>query len=308
MHSGMGCKVHWLLVCSTAVLFAACSVFSRAKGGARPEAHVVTVDNNVCKRLKEKVVVYGVFVDSKVGGVWSTHDIRSTMDSIRVATDWIMQQAGKKGVDLNILVASHDKGGVVPVRSELPRSGLGGMLRGVSPASTLDRWADKACRQVQSAFPRDTSRITLTKHGPKDRERLIAALRDRYQTDNVALFLFVNNYFGSETSVALHTGSNTSIEYATVAFKRPAVIVHEFLHLFGALDLYITPFDDSKSAERRKQFAMERFPKEVMAFPFRGLDSLEIGTLTEYLIGWRRELLPEDEALLTGGKIRLAKY
>lgn len=269
---------------------------------------MATRDNNVCKRLREKVVVYGVFVDSKVGGVWSTHDIRSTLDSVQVAANWLAQEAAARGIELDIMVESHERGGVVPVRSDLPRGGLDGLLRGMNPVSSLDRWADKACRQVQAAFPRDTARITLTKHQAKDRERLIAALRDRYRTDNVALVLFINNYYGTETSVAVHTASTDLIEYATVAFKRPAVIAHELLHLFGALDLYTTPFDDQKQAAKRKQFAMQRFPKEVMAFPMRGLDSLEIGTLTEYLVGWRREPLPDDEQLLTGGKVRLARY
>jgi hypothetical protein len=285
-----------------------CAFMPGSRGHQKGEAHVATVDNNVCKRLRGKVVIYGVFVDSKIGGVWSTHDIRSTLDSVGVAADWIMSQARTKGVDLDIVVASHEKGGVVPVRSELGRGGLSGMLHGVNPSTSLDRWADKACRQVQSSFPRDTARLTLTKHGPKDRERLIAALRDRHGTDNVALVMFVNNYYGSETSVAVHTASTAAIEYAVVAYKRPAVIAHEILHLFGALDLYVTPYDSKKEAAKRKRFAMERFPKEIMAFPFRGLDSLEVGTLTEYLIGWRREALTEDEALLTAGKVRLAKY
>lgn len=303
----MGCRTGALVrTCVVMLLLGSCSIWN-GKPGVR-EAHVSTVDNNVCKRLREKVVIYGVFVDSKVGGVWSTHDITSTLDSVRVAADWIMGQAKEHGVDLEVIVRSHDRGGVVPVRSELPRGGLDGLLHGMNPVNSLDRWADKACRQVHAVFPRDTARITLTKNAPKDRERLIAALRDRHGTDNVALLLFVNNYYGSETSVAMHTSSVSSIEYAAVSFKRPAIIAHEFLHLFGALDLYSTPFDTKKEAAKRKQFAMERFPREVMAFPMRGLDSLEIGTLTEYLIGWRREALPEDERLLTGGKVRLARY
>lgn len=289
------------------LVFSACSLFSGA-GRDRREVHIVTVDNNVCKRLKEKVVIYGVFVDSKVGGVWSTHDVRSTMDSMRIAADWIEAQARMQGIDLVIEVASHEKGGVVPVRSELPRAGLDGVIRGSNPSNLIDRWADKACRQVQSSFPRDTASITLTKNMPKDRERLIARLRDLHGTDNVALMLFVNNYYGSESSIALHTGSTDRIEYAVVAFKRPAVIAHEFLHLFGALDLYITPYDSKKEAEKRKRFAMDRFPNEIMAFPFRGLDSLQIGSLTEYLIGWRRELTREDAELLAGEKVRFAKY
>ncbi len=303
----MAHRTFWCILFAT-LLLGACSVLNGSGGKQGREAHVVTVDNNVCKRLLGKVVIYGVFVDSKIGGVWTTHDIRSTLDSVQIAADWIVAQAHSKGMDLEIVVASHEKGGVVPVRSELPRGGLPGILYSMSPAIALDRWADKACRQAQTAFPKDTARITLTKHGPKDRERLIAALRDRYSTDNVALVMFINNYYGSETSVAVHTGSTSAIEYAAVAFKRPAVIAHEVLHLFGALDLYVTPYDGKKEAEKRKRFAMERFPKEIMAFPFRGLDSLEIGTLTEYLIGWRREALPEDEQLLTAGKVRLAKY
>lgn len=304
----MGDRLQGLVALVLAAVLTSCAALFGGPGKAKEEAHVATRDNNVCKQLSGKTVVYGVFVDSKVGGVWSTHDIRSTLDSVTVAANWIKQKALARGIELDIVVESHERGGVVPVRGELPRGGLDGLLWGMSPVSNLDRWADKACRQVQSAFPRDTARITLTKHGPKDRERLIAALRDRHGTDNVALILFINNYYGTETSVAVHAASKTSIEYAVVAFKRPAVIAHEFLHLFGALDLYRTPFDDKKKAQKQKQFAMQRFPNEVMAFTHRGLDSLEIGSLTEYLIGWRRQPTPEDEELLTGGKVRLAKY
>lgn len=307
MHSDMG-NDRKLALLFGVVLLCSCAMIRSGAGKSKTEAHIATVDKNVCKRLNGKVVVYGIFVDSKVGGVWSTHDVLSTLDSLKVAARWIRSQATRLGVDLEIEVASHERGGVVPVRSELPRGGLTGILHGMHPATALDRWADKACRQVQSAFPKDTARITLTKNMPKDRERLIAALRDRYRTDNVALILFVNNYYGSETSVAVHTASTTAIEYATVAFKRPGVIAHELLHLFGALDLYVTPFDDKKRAQKRKHFAMDRFPNEIMAFPFRSLDSLEIGTLTQYLVGWRREALPEDQELLTGGKVRLARY
>ncbi len=307
MPSDMGTKQRTLAVMAICSLTLSCSLI-RSRSASEREAHVATVDNNVCKRLRGKVVIYGVFVDSKESGVWSTHDILSTRDSMRVAADWIMAQARKNGVELEVEVATHEKGGVVPVRSELPRNGLDGVLRGMNPISLLDRWSDKACKQVQSAFPRDTARMTLTKHGPKDRERLIEALRDRYKTDNVALVLFVNNYYKTETSVTVHAASTKDIEYAAVAFKRPAIIAHEVLHLFGALDLYVTPFDDKKNAEKLKQFAMERFPHEIMAFPLRGLDSLEVGSLSQYLLGWRREALPEDEALLTGGRVRLARY
>lgn len=295
------------LLCG-ACMFTACSLSRSKDGRADQESHLPTVDNNVCKRLRENVVIYAVFVDSKAGGPWSTHDIRSTLDSIACAVQWIEKQANDRGIDLDITVVTHEKAGVVPVRSELPRGGLPGAIHGINGMKALDGWADKAGRQVLTAFPPDTAKMTLTKITPKDRERLIARVRDIHGTDNVALMLFVNNYYKDETSVAVHTGSHTNIEYAAVSFKRPAIIAHEFLHLFGALDLYITPFDGKKEARRRKEFAMKEFPREIMAFPYRGMDSLEISPLTEYLIGWDRQLDEKYVKMLTGKKVRLAKY
>lgn len=106
----------------------------------------------------------------------------------------------------------------------------------------------------------------------------------------------------------MHTGSDDSPEYAIVSYKEPTVIAHEFLHLFGALDLYITPYDNSKKAAKKKAFAMKEFPNEIMAFTYRGLDSLNIGKFTEYLIGWDRELDPHYQKMIAGKKVKIAKY
>lgn len=86
MHSVMANRTIWTITIFT-LLLGSCAVFTGPRSKQKKEAHVATVDNNVCKRLKGKVVIYGVFVDSKLGGVWSTHDILSTLDSVRVAAD-----------------------------------------------------------------------------------------------------------------------------------------------------------------------------------------------------------------------------
>ncbi|NJK95151.1 MAG: hypothetical protein HC905_09780 [Bacteroidales bacterium] len=96
--------------------------------------------------------------------------------------------------------------------------------------------------EAGKSFPADSSRIVKTPNNLKDRERLIARLRDIHKTDHIALMYFINNYFSEEISVSLDNKSNSNIEFSIVSFKKPAVIVHEFLHLFGAWDLYITPF------------------------------------------------------------------
>lgn len=92
----------------------------------------------------------------------------------------------------------------------------------------------------------DTSTLTKTKIKPKDREKLLARLRDLHQTDNVGLIYFINNFYSDEVSVVLHASEDYTPEYGVVSFKNPGVIAHEFLHLFGATDLYLSPFDKKK--------------------------------------------------------------
>lgn len=45
-----------------------------------------------------------------------------------------------------------------------------------------------------------------------------------------------------------------------------------------------------------------------MAFAERDTDSLEIGPLTEYLVGWKPELDPRYIRMIAGKKIRVVKY
>lgn len=42
------------------------------------EVQLASRDNNFCKVLKGRVVVYAIFVDSKYTNPWSDYDVRST--------------------------------------------------------------------------------------------------------------------------------------------------------------------------------------------------------------------------------------
>jgi hypothetical protein len=53
---------------------------------------------------------------------------------------------------------------------------------------------------------------------------------------------------------------------------------------------------------------MKEFPNEIMAFTHKGLDSLTIGPLTSYCIGWSRQLDDRYQRMITSKKIKLAKY
>lgn len=273
------------------------------------EFHIASVNNNVCKKLKKKVVVYAIFVDSRYTNPWTEHDIFSTVDSINFALKWVVQQAKDNDVELEIELDYHQNDNqIIPIEGRLSRKTLSGTLFAVNGIKNIDRWADKIGNVALRTFEPDNSIVTKTKIKPKDRERLIARLRDLHKTDNVALMYFINNYYTDELSCAVHCSSNDNPEYAIVSFKQPAVIAHEFLHLFGAWDLYITPFDNKRAAVRKKAFAMKEFPNEIMAFAHRGLDSLSISPFTKYLVGWEKELDENYKNMIIGKRLKVAKY
>src|ERR1035437_2675401 len=57
---------------------------------------------NVCKSLRNNALVFIIFVDNKTTTPWTEFDIRSTMDSVAVVRKWMMDQAKKYSVPLNV--------------------------------------------------------------------------------------------------------------------------------------------------------------------------------------------------------------
>ena len=283
--------------------------------GCRGYSRIGTVRNNVCKSLEKKTVLYAVFVDSDGTHPWTEYDIHSTLDSMQVAVDWIEKQAVSNGKSLDIVLeyarnTSKDK--VIPFKEEFKYKTLSGTLfkyldltKGID---LLDEWSDNVSKDVARTLPDDDSEEILTKNRSNNRERLIAKLRNEYKTDNIALMFFVNNYFENEISIALHTSSGTETEYAIVSDKQPAVIAHEFLHLFGALDLYLSPFDKGFFLRMKKRKAMKKYSNEIMAFTHRDIDSLDISPISKYLIGWDNKLDKDDRVVFIKKRWKLLEY
>ena len=261
-----------------------------------------SVNNNVCKKLTGNVVLYAIFVDSKYTNPWSTYDIKSTMDSIHTAMEWIEQKAKEDSIFLNISLDYHiTPHGRIPIKGDLSKKTLSATLykRPLwSGIRDIYRWADKIAATAGKSIPKDTCITTNIKNDHKNRERLIARLRDIHKTDKVALLYFINNYYTDEISVTFDVTSDNNVEFAVVSFKNPSVIAHEFLHIFGANDLYLTPFDVKKKQQKKKEKLMEMFPEEIMAFAHRDIRSLKISRLTKYLIGWDKELSDEYQKIL----------
>ncbi len=291
-------RILWSLIPAALLLSGCFVVFPRTYA-------IDSMDNNVCKQLQGRVQIHLVFVDGKSTGPWSAHDIRSTLDSVKVATRWLEEQAAQRGIPLTAEVVAHQADGVFPVVADLPKRSLGATVFHSSGLRQLDRWSDKAAKQAAQVLGPDTARIIRTRNAPHGTERLIARLRDIHQVDDVALMFMVNNYYKDDISVVVYTGSDDHVEYGVVSYKRPSVIAHEILHYFGAMDLYSTPFDKRFGQKRRKKRLMAEFPNEIMAHAQRPLSTLSIGPLTEYLIGWRKDIDPRHVRLLTGKRYRL---
>jgi hypothetical protein len=275
------------------------------------EIQLGSVDNNVCKKLYGDVIFYAIFVDTKETKPWSEYDISSTLDSINKALNWIQKKAIENKKYLHIEVHYPQSNHKIPIASDFPRKTLSGTLFQTSFSSGLKAihaWSDKIAATAEKTLPQDTSKVVTTRNTPADKERLIARLRDIYKTDNVALVFFINNYYKSEISLTFNIFSQKEVEYSIVSFKQPSVIAHEFLHLFGAWDLYITPFDNDREAKKRKAFAMKEFPNEIMAFAYRGIDSLDICPFTRYCIGWDKQLDNKYTKMILGKNIKPVKY
>lgn len=253
-----------------------------------------SVQNNVCKTLSEKVVLYAIFVDSKYTGAWSEYDITSTSDSINKAINWIERMAAENSVGLDISLEIHQ--GInrkIPVKQDFKSKTLSATIfeQKYSDAEReLNKWSDETAAIVIKSLPRNNNKLTKSSNNMRDTEHLIARLRDIHRTDNIALIYFVNNYFKDEISLALNTDHDKHVEYGIVSFKNPSIIAHEFLHLFGAIDMYVSSFDKKNREKKIKIQMHQRFPNEIMTNSLKPMESLYISDFTKYLIGWTKEL------------------
>jgi hypothetical protein len=271
--------------------------------------HIASVKRNVCKTLTNKVVLYAVFVDSKYSLPWTVYDIESTLDSIKIAKEWLIMQANESQIPLEIEVVNHVNNGVIPIAANFPRKTVKENIGKSYGQKSMIGWADKVARIAGKSLPIDTSGKIATKNTMNNKERLVARLRDIYQTDNVALIYFLNNYHKDEISVAMNTESDSDIEFAIVSYKESAVIAHEFLHLFGANDLYVNFYDiKNKKLTSRKESIAKLHPDEIMRSAYKNINKLSISPYTKYLIGWENELQSVYKDIMVGKKINLAKY
>jgi hypothetical protein len=256
--------------------------------------------NNVCKDLKNDVLLYYVFVDTKTTSPWTEFDIRSTIDSMDVAVNWLEKQAQSYKVNLHIKTDYYIGKEFATITRNLP---LGTVKESISQPNIktgleeINKWADNLSKKVGESLVITEKDGIPQQQNPRDTERLIAYLRDEFKVESVALVFMVNNYFRTDISVAVNTLTNQDVEFAIVSYKYPAEIAHNFLCLYGASDLYKTSM---RKSTKKIKMADEFFSNEIMQDSYaKNIWNLEISDFTKYLIGWTDELDPRYEPLLT---------
>lgn len=283
------------------IILSACSIqFYRGNTTDKCYERVATTrDRNVCKHLKDSVIIYAIFVDVDQFHPWTVYDIESTLDSINKASNWIKHQADSLGKKLSIRVVNHEQGSKysfhekkAKVISSLNLEYLGSTKR--KHSNHVEGWTNTISKYAGRSVPKRTSSKVGTPNKIVNTERLIAALRDNYETDNIALMFFVNGYYEDFPSVTFNTGIDSKVEYSIITTKNPSIIAHEFLHLFGAIDLYPNanyPFFNYTEIAKR-------YPNELMRIQHKSIDKLSLSPITRYYIGWQDSLdLPNTRLL-----------
>ncbi len=251
---------------------------------------------NVCKDLRHDVLLYFIFIDSKTTAPWTEFDIKSTLDSVGVAVKWLMQQAQLNNIPLNIKTDYFIGNEYSTINRNLP---LGTIEKTATTPNlkkgleNLNDWADQIARKAGAKFNITQKDGIPEIKLPRNKERLIAYLRDEYKVESVALMFFVNNYFKADISIAMNTLSSDDIEFAIVSYKYPAEIAHNFLHLYGAADMYPTIF--RRNSKKARELA-QMYPNEIMLDPYaRKINDLNMSEYTKYLIGWSDLVSPKLE-------------
>jgi hypothetical protein len=255
---------------------------------------------NVCKDLRGDALIYFIFIDNRTTSPWTEFDIQSTIDSVRVAINWLDTQAKKNNIVLNIIsdfyigeefttISKNLPSGTVSESISVPNMKKGTVL--------INTWADGIAKIAGNSLPIKEKEGLPEIQNPRNKERLVAYLRDENNVESVALLFMVNNYYKTDISVAMNTMSTQDVEFAIVSYKYPSEIAHNLLHLYGAADMYKTIY---RQNEKKIKFLESEFPDEIMRDPYgKNIWSLEISSYTKYLIGWTNEIDYRYETYLT---------
>ncbi|MDF3027537.1 MAG: hypothetical protein K0S23_1844 [Fluviicola sp.] len=254
-------------------------------------------NQNTCNVLKDSVLIYAIFVDTDIYHPWTEFDINTTMDSLEKATKWLQQKAADFSKPLHFECINYHNGGKLTIYEKTAKVSLGinGLfIKTKKKTKQLISWSDGISRIAGKGLKYTPSTKISKRLRIMNVQTLNQALRDKFQRENVSILFFVNGYYENHPSYTFNSESNRFAEYSIITNKNPAMISHEILHLFGAVDLYPNntyPNFNFKELE-------ENYPNEIMRIQHKEISKLMISPISAYFVGWQDSLDKPNTRLL----------
>ncbi len=243
-------------------------------------------NNNVCKIVSGDILVYVIFTKTKDSYDWKEYDLASTIDSLNVAINWIQQKAENNNIKAKLMLDYFGNDSIKSIYSKMGGS-VKKLITNKDGIESIEKWGDK---------------IAKISSQEKDKERLIAQLRDQNGVESVALIYMINNYFSSDYAISFNTTNQEQVEYSIISSKKPQIIAQEILHLFGA------PYLGNHSSIKNEKVQEEMnklYPKDIMLSKYQSnINKCEISDITKYYIGWADSLSTENKTLLKQAKVK----
>ncbi|MFK7787545.1 MAG: hypothetical protein AB8B56_20650 [Crocinitomicaceae bacterium] len=286
-----------LLVCMPSIVLGSCYV-NFTPVVQEYDKIPMTRNHNVCKQLTDSVILYAIFVDADIYHPWTEFDIQGALDSIHKGTDWLENQASQFDKSLKVKVIAHKQGAKQTIYEKRAKASL--TLNGIMALKKrhyrkLMPWADAISQYAGRGLRYKSSSKVQQRLKIENTETLNLALRDSYMCENIAIMFFVNGYYENHPSYSFYTETNTQqVEYSIVTNKNPAVITHEFMHLFGAVDLYPNFNYPNFNYPELEQ----KHPNDIMNIQHKEITKLNISPITSYFIGWQDTLDKANTRLL----------
>lgn len=262
-------------------------------------------DFNVCKTLKGDVLVYPIFISEKRGAVWTKEEMATYMDSLKVATDWLTEQASMDSIELSFINKAHPR----VSKTGLPGKSIDGtysMTETILGIGKINKHYDNVTKKEFNAAKRTKEAKAPYISRPKTKDHFVSKLRNNYQVENVVL-IFVHKPEEKKKHIILsvNTLSSKEMEFSVSSFKAPNLIAEQILELFGAAVFH---YDVKKKKKVKIEEHIEtHFPNDIMAKPMQNIRKSNMGEVTKYLVGWTSEIDPIHEIMMEGGKVLVKK-
>ena len=285
--------LYFLLVISTAI---ACSSIKEIDNDwAR--------DRNICKKLTGDILVYTIFVSNKKYLPWDEDEMNTYIDSIKVATAWMEFQAKENNIPLNIRTVKHKKASLKGAPGKSNESAMK-LLHSLTGLTKVNKHYDGISKKMKNSVVKQKTALKPLVKKIKGKQNFAAMLRNQYQCESVVLLFAHKKDKGGHIAFSLNTLNNTDIEYLVTSFNEPSMISYQILEMFGAASLRHAnnPRKKNKIAEHVKTY----FKDDIMANPMASrINNTNIGSFTQYLIGWKNEYNPKHKILMKGKRVRV---